>query len=161
MLARFLANQPQAMRRDVVRLFRPDLLPQMAPWGPSWRALCEELALPCPELVVALGDAMADVFLYFAIDGHTYAMLTPEEARHEHAFLNTMAASYPYLLAPAAMLPVFGEDGDLLLIAADGRVHALGHEEWNRCEVVAGSLTELLDRAVEGALNPPAPDGAA
>lgn len=59
------------------------------------------------------------------------------------------------------MLPVFGEDGDLLLIAADGRVHALGHEEWNRCEVVAGSLTELLDRAVEGALNPPAPDGAA
>ena len=156
-LARFVANQPPNMRREVVRSLRPDLLPQMEAWGPAWRELCAELGVPCPDLLVALGDAMADVCCYFEIDGESYAMLTPREARDARADLTKWATTtIPALAVPAAMLPVFGEDGTLL-IAADGRIYRQGFEESDRCDLVADNLGELLDLAAPGALNPEGP----
>jgi hypothetical protein len=52
------------------------------------------------------------------------------------------------------MLPVFGQDSDLLLLAADGRVHAFAHDDPDTDEVVASSLAELVVMAEPMAYNP-------
>ena len=153
-LQRFLANQPAAMRREVVMRMRPDLLTQMNAYGTEWRVLCAERGIACPDELAALGDAMADLFPYFKIARHSYAMLTPTEARDEIAFLADMATSFPVLEPYTAMLPVFGQDGDLLLLARDGRVYALAHDDWEGASVAASSLSELFDHATAAALNP-------
>jgi hypothetical protein len=153
-VASLLARQPAAMRRARVELGRRDLLPLMQPWGAAWRELCAELGVACPDELVALGDAMAEVYVYVDVDGHAYAMLTPEQARDERAFLATCVTHSPSLTTRTCMVPVFGEDSDLLLLAQDGRVHALAHDDPSTDEVVAASLAELVAIAQPGAVNP-------
>jgi hypothetical protein len=126
----------------------------MQPWGDAWRALCAELGIGCPGELAALGEAMADVYVCIDVADHGYEMLTPEQAREERAFLATCVAHSPSLATRAGMLPVFGQDGDLLLLASDGRVHALAHDDPDTDEVVAASLAKLVAIARPGVVNP-------
>jgi hypothetical protein len=154
LLERFLARQPASMQRVALVGHNPRFAPQFQPWGAAWRALCAEVGLTCPALLVELGDAMADVLPYIEVAGASYALLTPAESRDERAYLAQVAARLPAVASRAAMLPLFGEDGDLLLLDADGRVHAFEHHDEEPDRIVAASLDELLETASPGATNP-------
>jgi hypothetical protein len=152
---RFLAAQPSALRRSRVIAGRPDLLPLMERWGDAWRALCTEVEIACPDELVILGNAMIDAFVYLQVDRHHYAMLTPADAREARALLLEGSQTHsPEFAGRASMLPVFGEDGDYLLLAKDGRIHVAIHDDPADDRVVAGSLAELVVLARPGRANP-------
>jgi hypothetical protein len=150
------AEEIEAERSD-----RTGTLARMQRWGGTWRAYAGELGIPCPPGLVELADAMAAVRVYVGAD-HGWDLLTPDESRearesvaaardwwkaHEGLFagrIDPMAGAYPSIEARARMAPVFGQDGDLLLLAADGRVHAFTHDGWEHDGVVAESFDELL-----------------
>lgn len=46
------------------------------------------------------------------------------------------------------MVAVFREDGDLLLLARDGRVHAFMHDNFKNDEVISESFDELLAQLI-------------
>jgi hypothetical protein len=168
---RFLDNQSPNLRRAALEQdredpekYRDDLLEEMVAWGESWRLLCSERGLPCPAALVELGDAMANVWLHLRVEAderrrihsepHSYAMLTPAAARDQLDFLLEWSESS---VACVELLPVFGQDGDLLLLARDGRVHAWGHDEPRSTEIVADSLEALLDHATTVPVDPRPP----
>ncbi len=88
---------------------------------------------------------MAHQFIYIRVLDHDYALLSPEEARRERAALAVRGANYG-VADRSAMLPIFGQDGDLLLLATDG-IHAMAHDEMDVDDIVARSLAELLAEA--------------
>jgi hypothetical protein len=152
-VARFLAQQPEALARDAMtrRLgAEPDA---MQAWGAAWRALCDAIGIACPPALVRLGDAMHEHFVYFSFEKHSYQMLTPAEAADERALLAKFAGEVAALVPYTAMLPVFGEDGDLLLLDQGGAVHALAHDDWEHGVRVATDLEDLLARTRAAALN--------
>ena len=148
-VARFLAAQPPQLTREAMAARRGVSLE----WsGTEWGPITAELGIPCPEALVLLGRAMADRVIYFAFEGHSYRMLTPEEAREELAFMATFPDE-PLLQVARAMLPVFGEDGDLLLLDRDGAIHAYQHDDWHELPRVADNLEDLLARTRAASLN--------
>jgi hypothetical protein len=152
-VARFLALQPEALgRAEMTRRLGAEP-PSMQRWGAAWRALCDEAGVPCPDALVLLGDAMHAHTIYFSFEGHSYRMLSPEEAHDERVFLAQMAIEFPILTPWKDLLPVFGEDGDLLLLDREGAVHALPHDDWESGARVAHGLEDLLARTTAAALN--------
>jgi hypothetical protein len=108
----------------------------MRPLGQAWKAQLSEWRIPCPEGLVALADAAAECLLELG----GWQFYAPEGAGENRGFLQRHAA----LMAHAQMAPLFGRDGDLLLLAGDGRIHLWRHEAWEDSRVVAGSFRELL-----------------
>lgn len=144
-IAQFLAMQDPELRRERLLVTRPDLVALMQRWGAAWRVLAEEALITCPEDLVVLGDAMESQFIYFEFLEHAYAMLTPENARRERRFLAESARQYG-TLDRSTMLPIFGQDAALLLLAADG-IHAMEHDAMEDDEIVATSISDLLRQA--------------
>ncbi len=141
----FLSRLDPELRRARVIETRPDLARQMTAWGAQWVSLAQEIGLACPPELILLGDAMAHQFIYIRVLDHDYALLSPEEARRERAALAVRGANYG-VADRSAMLPIFGQDGDLLLLATDG-IHAMAHDEMDVDDIVARSLAELLAEA--------------
>ena len=150
---RFLAAQPPQLTREAMAA---RFGVSREGWGTEWTSITAELGIPCPDALVLLGRAMADHVIYFSFERHSYAMLTPEEAKVELAFMATFPDE-PLLLRARTMLPVFGEDGDLLLLDRDGAIHAYQHDDWHEMPLVAESLEDLLARTTAAALNLGAP----
>jgi hypothetical protein len=139
---------------------RTDLLEIMQRWGDAWQAHARALGVPCPPALVELADAMADVYVSIRAD-HGWDLLTPDASHEARTGLVDLAAwvatlgkepekygrllrGLPGLEARARMAPVLGQDGDLLLLAADGRVHAFTHDAWEDDGVAAPSFDALL-----------------
>ncbi len=152
-VARFISEQPASLTREALEREAPGYLPGLAAWGEGWRVLCAELGMPCPPALVLLGDAMADRHLYLSFAGHAYSMLTPDEARETRTFLLGLARRYPEFARHAAMLPVFGQDGDLLVLAPEGAVYAFVHDDDQDHAPVAASLEDVLERSRPGVVN--------
>lgn len=141
---RLLAKLSPELSRTQVERKRPDLLPLMRPWGQDWREYAGELGLACPVALQELGDAMSDVYIHVH-DEHGWDLLTPKDSRENRRFLGELALEFPELAARAEMMPVFGQDGDLYLLAKDERVYAFTHDGWEDDGVAASTLEELLD----------------
>lgn len=146
----FLAAQRATNSRERMIAAIPAMAPSFRPYGAEWRALCAELGVPCPDGVVRIGDAMAHLwpFLTIEIEGRviSYEPLTPGAARSHRAYLESIVSRHPTLAPRAAMLPLFGLDGDVLLLDAAGLVHTFWFYEEERTAVVADSLADLLAR---------------
>lgn len=93
---------------------------------------------------------MAVVYVYVLWDNHSYSLLTPEAALEERAFLRELAEIDHGLAELAEMLPVFGEDGDLLLLASDGQIYGFMHDEGEQRAAVATSFDALLGGMTPG-----------
>ena len=143
---RFLASLSPTLRRSMIKTTRTDLLGMMSPDGAGWRKVTAELGIPCPPALVELGDAMGDVFVHVHTEDHDWDLLSPDEARQEREFMATLVAQSPELRARAKMLPIFGQDGDLLLLAADGTVWNYTHDDVVDDRMVAPSLDALLQQ---------------
>jgi hypothetical protein len=153
--ARFLASQPKELLRESMDARFPGEY-SWAARGSAWRALANEVGIPCPDALVVLGDAMAERLLYFAFGSprrHQYEMLTPEDARDRRALLARLAHDFGELTPYTQMLPVFGQDGDLLLLDPSGAVHVWFHDDWSGSGRVASSLDDLLAHAMAPTLN--------
>lgn len=148
-LQRFLAAQSPALTRSALGARARDFFETDLPVrdGAAWRALAAELGIPCPPSLERLGDAMEEQLIYFRFRSHQYAMLTPISARAARENLLELAASFSNLLPFCAMLPLFGEDGDLLLLDAEGRIWALPHDDRPPVEPAVSSLDGLLAEA--------------
>ncbi|MBS2026542.1 MAG: hypothetical protein JST54_01450 [Deltaproteobacteria bacterium] len=143
---RFLASLSPTLRRSVLKKERTDLLGLMNPDGAGWRKLASECGVPCPPALVELGDAMGDVFVHVSTQEHDWDLLTPDGAREERRSLASLVAQFPELRARAKMLPLFGQDGDLLLLAADGTMWNFTHDDLADDRMVAPSLEALLQQ---------------
>jgi hypothetical protein len=154
-VSRFLAAQPRSLSRAALGEQATNFFESATPtrYGEAWRALAAEAGVPCPEALVELGDAMAEQFIYFRFRGHQYAMLTPTGAREERRFLSELATSYREVVPFTAMLPLFGEDGDHLLLDANGALWALPHDDAPPPAPAVSSLEALLGEAVAPTVN--------
>ncbi|MFZ5444781.1 MAG: hypothetical protein ACOZQL_32630 [Myxococcota bacterium] len=152
---RFLAAQPRELTRAALGDRATDFFESASPvrFGDAWGEVAREAGVPCPAALRALGDAMAQQFIYFRFRGHQYAMLTPEGARRERALLAELAASAPELGPFCQMLPLFAEDGDTLLLDAAGAIWALPHDDAPPRAPEVPSLEALLAEATAPSLN--------
>lgn len=116
---------------------------ECAPQGAAYRAFASEIGVPCPDSLVVLADAMATRGVYHA----GWGLLALEDARGSHAWLKSLVADHPCMAPRAAMLPVLGRDGDLLLIHRDGSTW-LFELSGGQCDhgPVAPTFDALLDR---------------
>jgi hypothetical protein len=126
----------------------------MQSWRDAWRALCDEIDVSAPAELLALAHAMHEVFVYFELEKHAYAMITPDEAREQRRFIASVAHLDPRIEPFTRMLPVFGQDGDYLLLDEKGRVHRWVHDDDPAPLPVCESLPELLTRVTPAAINP-------
>ncbi len=149
-VAAMLAVVPPALQRAEVARTRPGLLPYMRDWARDWLAYCAELGIGCPPSLLELATAMRDVYVHIH-DEHGWDLLTPADARERRSFLGRLAAAQPALRERAAMLPIFGQDGDLLLIAADGAIHRFTRDDWASDRPFAGDFDALLHYLASGA----------
>ena len=133
-----------ALTREDVAQHVPDRLQDMRAYGDAWRACAASAGVPCPQALFELGEAMADHLISIHVDDHGWELLTPDDAMARARSLRSLAAQFPALAARTEMLPIFGEDGDLLLLATDGVIHRFTHDGWETDGVVARSLEELL-----------------
>src|SRR4051812_7161623 len=124
-----LATVPRTLRRAVVAQTRPGLLYMMRDWSAAWASYCRELDTPCPPALLELARAMQDVYVHIH-DEHGWDLLTPDDARERRSFLARLANKFPDLTPRAGMLPVFGQSGNLMLLAKDGRVHRFTKDDW-------------------------------
>ncbi len=131
------------LSRAAIESARPDLLPRMVRTDAAWQAFTVELGFPCPEALVELGRA-AENHLIHIDDSHGWDLLSPKEAHETRQFLEKLAGRYPELARRCRMAPVFGQDGDLLLLAPDGRVWMFTHDDWEHDEVVTESFDQLI-----------------
>ena len=143
---RFLASLSPTLRRSVLKKERPDLLGVMNPDGAGWRKLAAECGVPCPPALVEIGDAMGDVFVHVHTPEHDWDLLTPDQSRDDRKHLASLVAIEPHLRALAKMLPIFGQDGDLLLLAADGTMWRYIHDYADDNQMIAPSLEALLQQ---------------
>jgi hypothetical protein len=132
---------------------RPDLLPLMRRWGSAWATYARDVGVACPPALIELADAMEDVYIHID-DQHGWDLLTPDTARQERETLVGLATAWPDLADRSRMLPVFGQDGDLLLLADDGRIHAFTHDDWEKDGVVAACFDDLIDAWATGLKRP-------
>ena len=149
-LEQFLAVVDTTLRRPVIERTRPDLLPVMRPWGREWGEYARELGVPCPPALVELRDAMTELYISVQAE-HGWVLLTPDDSRIERRSLGELALEFPELVERSEMMPVFGQDGDLYLLAGDGRVHAFTHDYWENDKESFASFDELLRSLTEQA----------
>lgn len=114
----------------------------------AWQAIMVEQGIPCPEALVDLGRAAENQLIHID-DDHGWDLLQPHEARETQRYLERLAGEFPDLAPRSRMVPVFGEDGDLLLLAPDGRVWMFTHDAWESDEVVAESFDQLIAAFIE------------
>jgi len=120
----------------------PGWLAEMRPLGAAWRTYLESLGIEGPASLFELGDAMADHY----IDVRGWVLQSPEQAREARAMLGRLAAQFPPTWPYDAMVPVFSQDGDLLLLSSDGRVLEWLHDAFeDDPKVVAATLDALLE----------------
>ena len=88
--------------------------------GPSaqrdWPRIARDLGCVCPPELIALEDAQRSR----RIVAGDWELLDPDTAWSEHEGLVHLAEHAPCLAGHRGMLPLFGSDGDLLLLAGDG-----------------------------------------
>lgn len=150
-----LATVPRTLRRAEVARTRPGLLHAMRDWSTGWTSYCRELAIPCPPALLELAAAMKDVYIHIH-DEHGWDLLTPDDARERRSFLARLANKHPELTARAAMLPVFGQSGNLMLLAKDGKVHRFTRDDWQHDRVVLRDFDAMLRVLVTGTIDPDA-----
>ncbi|MFO0554271.1 MAG: hypothetical protein U0271_38175 [Polyangiaceae bacterium] len=152
-VARFLAFQSPRLTREALGEEGPNLFGEARACGAAWRELAAEVGVPCPDALVLLGDAMAERYVYFRFRRHQFAMFYPEDARSEREHLSNMATKWTELAPFAAMLPIFGEDGDSLLLDNHGQVWFLLHDDSPPQEPVAPNLDSVLLEASPPVVN--------
>nr|WP_242589567.1 NAD(P)-binding domain-containing protein [Corallococcus macrosporus] len=106
------------------------------PFGDAWRRQFAEWRLPCPEGLAELADGAGEVL----IDIGGWGMFEPQDDMDLREGLR-QDVSRAHL---ADMAPLFGRDGDLLLLDQEGRVHLWLHEEGDETRVVARDFRALL-----------------
>ncbi|MBX7098749.1 MAG: hypothetical protein K1X89_13665 [Myxococcaceae bacterium] len=109
----------------------------------GWRTLADELGFRCPPALLELGRASEHQVVHID-DDHGWDLLFPEQAREARQFLAHLATDFPAVGERSRMVPVFGQDGDLLLLAPDERVWMFTHDDWDNDGVVAESFDALL-----------------
>ncbi len=149
-VAAMLSVVPPALQRAEVARSRPGLLPYMRDWAGEWLAYCAEVGVTCPPSLLELATAMRDVYVHIH-DEHGWDLLTPHDARERRSFLARLATKHPELRERAAMLPIFGQDGDLLLIARDQAIHRFTRDDWSNDRPFAGDFDVLLHFLASGA----------
>lgn len=82
----------------------------------DWLEIARELCGACPPELLALAEAQRGQRIVVG----PWEFLDADAAWSEHEELVRFAREAPCLAAHARMLPVFGADGDLLLLAEDG-----------------------------------------
>ncbi|HEY0134457.1 MAG TPA: hypothetical protein VGB85_10265 [Nannocystis sp.] len=118
-----------------------------SPLGAEYQTLTSSLGLPCPPELVLLGDALADGRVF----GDRWELNTPEGAVYTRKELQEWAIDSPCLRPRAQMLPLFGSDGDHLLLDRDGSIWPWSHEIPTDDEgCVARSLDEALGMMLDG-----------
>ena len=147
-----LATVPRTLHRVEVARTRPGLLYWMRDWSAPWAAYCKELGFPCPPPLLELASAMKDVYVH-CHDEHGWDLLMPDDARERRSFLARLADKHPELSVRAAMLPVFGQSGNLMLLARDGRVYRYTAADWQHDHVVLRDFDALLKFLVTGAID--------
>ena len=147
-----LATVPRTLRRVEVARTRPGLLYMMRDWSAAWTAYCKELGFPCPAPLLELASAMKDVYVH-CHDEHGWDLLTPDDARERRSFLARLADKHPELAPRAALLPVFGQSGNLMLLARDGKVHRFTAADWQHDTMVLRDFDALLRFLVSGAID--------
>lgn len=150
---KLLATVPRTLHRVEVARTRPGLLWMMRDWSTAWSAYCKELGVACPPALLELARAMVDVYPHFH-DEHGWDLLTPDDARERRSFLARLSNKHPELAPRAAMLPVFGQSGNLMLLAHDGTVHRFTAADWQHDHVVLRDFDALLRYLVTGAIDP-------
>jgi hypothetical protein len=121
----------------------------MRPAGAEWRAYFEERGFVCPASLLELADLSVEVY----VDIAGWTMGTPGAARADRERFLCTSARWPELAPYADMLSVLGRDGDLVLLARDGRVFGWKHDAHAGLAPLAASFDALLDAlldAVEG-----------
>jgi hypothetical protein len=106
--------------------------------GQAFRELATSLGLPCPDELVALGDALETGRVWLG----DWELLDPKEAVSIREFLSKAVAYAPALRAQAQMLPLFSRDGDRLLLGADGSISLF---LWSGPREDHGPVAETLD----------------
>jgi len=122
----------------------PNFLPAMQRWGAAFAAYLDEVDIPAPAALIELADAMHDVYVHLGGAGG-WVLVLPEESRATRLFLQGFAVRYPELAARGEMVPVFSPDGDLLLLAREGKIYGCTHDGWESDGVVAESFDALLE----------------
>lgn len=142
--ARLLSLLSAGYSRAEMERHMPEFLPSMQRWGAAYAAYFDEVGIAPPTALIDLADAMADVYVHLTgADG--WVLVLPEESRDSRRFLQKFALQFPDLAERGEMVPVFGKDGDLLLLARDGRIHGFTHDGWENDGVVAESFDALLE----------------
>jgi hypothetical protein len=147
-----LATVPRTLRRVEVARTRPGLLYMMRDWSTQWAACCEELGFPCPAPLLELASAMKDVYIH-CHDEHGWDLLTPDDAHERRSFLARLADKHPELAPRAAMLPVFGQSGNLMLLDKGGQAHRFTVGDWQHDTLVLRDFDALLRFLVTGAID--------
>ncbi|HEY0133970.1 MAG TPA: hypothetical protein VGB85_07815 [Nannocystis sp.] len=115
--------------------------------GAEYQALTSSLGMPCPPELVLLGDELADVSVFCGL----WELAGPEGAVATREEFQERAVQSPCLRPRADMLPLFGYDGDWLLLDRHGAIWLWSHEiPTDDVGCVARSLDELLGRLLDG-----------
>lgn len=115
--------------------------------GSEYQALASSLSIPCPPELVVLGDALVEMSIWVG----PWELGDPTAARADRAHLVALTANAPCLAPRSAMLPLFGRDGDLLLLDGVGAVWCFSHDTFAYDHgMVAPSLDVLLGRLLDG-----------
>lgn len=139
-----LAMVPRSLARDEVKRTRPGLLHYLRDWSTDWQAYLRELGVACPPSLLEVAAAMANMYVHIR-DEHGWDFLTPDDSRERRSFLGRLASKYPELALRSTMIPIFGQDGDLMLLAPDQSIHRFTRDDWERDRgVVATDFDALL-----------------
>ncbi|NOK34973.1 NAD(P)-binding domain-containing protein [Corallococcus exercitus] len=123
-----------AIPKEVIE---PDSGEDFYPFGDAWRRQYAEWRLPCPDGLAELADGAGEVL----IDIGGWGLYEPQADTDLREGLRR-DVSTAHLTEMVA--PLFGRDGDLLLLDAEGRVHLWLHEEGDETRVVARDFRALL-----------------
>lgn len=123
----------------------PGWLAAMVPLGERWRVYLAERGFPCPARLIELADLSAD----YLVDIGGWQLGPPDAAEADRATLRRLAERSPELAPHVDTVALLGCDGDLVLLARDGRVHLWLHDAPEGSRVVASSFDALIDALLD------------